>query len=286
MTAATPQRRVRGHGLGTVDTVLSVDAVERAAADLAATGPSAADLDALVGGAPLLAIDDLVAGYGAMEILHGLNLRLGAGQSLCLIGPNGAGKSTVLHSIYGFTTISGGRIKIGEREVTRLAPSAKLKQAGIAYILQDSSVFPDMTVEENLWMGGFLMDRPADAHAAAEAVLARYPRLAERRRQQARVLSGGERRPARDLPRPRHESPACCSSTSPRSASSRATSTWSSRSSTTSSGATARPSSWSSRTRRRASPSPTSATSSSPAASPSPPRPPTFSTTRTWAAYS
>ena len=58
-----------------------------------------------------------------MEILHGINLRLGAGQSLCLIGPNGAGKSTVLHSIYGFTSISGGSIKIGERE--RHAPGAE-----------------------------------------------------------------------------------------------------------------------------------------------------------------
>ena len=108
MTAAAPRRGVRGYGLGTVDTVLSVDAVERAAADLAATGPSVADLDALVNGPPLLAVDELVAGYGAMEILHGINLRLGAGQSLCLIGPNGAGKSTVLHSIYGFTEIGGG----------------------------------------------------------------------------------------------------------------------------------------------------------------------------------
>jgi len=61
-------------------------------------------------------------------------------------------------------------------------------------VLQDNSVFPDMTVEENLWMGGFLLDRPADARAAAAAVLDRYPRLAERRRQPARVLSGGERR--------------------------------------------------------------------------------------------
>jgi len=95
MAAAAPRRRVRGYGLGTVDTVLSVDAVERAAADLAQSGPSVADLEALVGGAPLLSVDDLVAGYGAMEILHGVNLRLGAGQSLCLIGPNGAGKSTV-----------------------------------------------------------------------------------------------------------------------------------------------------------------------------------------------
>ncbi|HTO80636.1 MAG TPA: ABC transporter ATP-binding protein [Methylomirabilota bacterium] len=191
---AAPSRRVRGYGLGTVDTVLSVDAVEKAAADLAASGPSVADLDALAGGAPLVAIDDLVAGYGVMEILHGLSLRVGAGQSLCLIGPNGAGKSTVLHSLYGFTTISGGSIRIDGRDVTRLRSNARLKAAGIAYVLQDNSVFPDMTVEENLWMGGFLLDRPADARAAAAAVLDRYPRLAERRRQPARVLSGGERR--------------------------------------------------------------------------------------------
>jgi branched-chain amino acid transport system ATP-binding protein len=148
----------------------------------------------LVKGPSLLAIDGLVAGYGEMEILHGLNLRLGAGQSLCLIGPNGAGKSTLLHSIYGFAKITGGTIRIDGQEITRLRPNAKLKNAGLAYVLQDSSVFPDMTVEENLWMGGFLLDRPAQARAAAEAVLDRFPRLAERRRQPARVLSGGERR--------------------------------------------------------------------------------------------
>jgi len=193
MPAAT-SRRVRGYGLGTVDTVLSVDAVERAAADLAATGPSVADLDALVNGPPLLAIDDLVAGYGAMEILHGINLRLGAGQSLCLIGPNGAGKSTVLHSLYGFTNITAGRISVDGRDVTRLRPNARLKDAGIAYVLQDNSVFPEMTVEENLWMGGYLMTSPAEARRAAEAIFDKYPRLAERRHRAARVLSGGERR--------------------------------------------------------------------------------------------
>jgi branched-chain amino acid transport system ATP-binding protein len=195
MVGAPARRpRVRGHGLGTVETVLSVDAVERAAADLGAGGPTPAALEALAGGRPLLAIDGLAAGYGAMEVLHGLNLRLAAGQSLCLIGPNGAGKSTILHSIYGFTTISAGTIRIADRDVTRLPPNAKLQEVGIAYVLQDNSVFPDMTVEENLWMGGFLMKRPADARAATEGVLERYPRLAERRRQAARVLSGGERR--------------------------------------------------------------------------------------------
>jgi branched-chain amino acid transport system ATP-binding protein len=185
---------VRGHGLGDVDTVLSVDAVEQAAANLAGSGPSAAELEGLVEGSPLVAIEGLVAGYGAMEILHGIDLRLGAGQSLCLIGPNGAGKSTVLHSIYGFTNIAAGRISVGGRDVTRLRPNARLRDAGIAYVLQDNSIFPEMTVEENLWMGGYLMASPTEARHAAEAIFERYPRLAERRRKRANVLSGGERR--------------------------------------------------------------------------------------------
>jgi len=165
-----------------------------AAASLADRAPAVAELDALAGGAPLLALDDLVAGYGRMQILHGVSLRVAAGQSLCLIGPNGAGKSTVLHSIYGFTRIAGGRVTVGGTDVTRLSPDAKLARARIAYILQDNSVFPDMTVEENLWMGGFLMASPKRAREAAERVLAKYERLARRRRQRAGVLSGGERR--------------------------------------------------------------------------------------------
>ena len=70
----------------------------------------------------------------------------------------------------------------------------KLKQAGIAYILQDKSVFPGMTVEENLWMGGYLKDKPTEAKEAAEKVFEKYPRLAARRSHPAKVLSGGERR--------------------------------------------------------------------------------------------
>jgi len=148
----------------------------------------------LAGKEPVLQIDGLVAGYGKMEILHGIDLQVGARQSLCLIGPNGAGKSTVLHSIYGFTNIMGGTITVNGTDVTGLSPNEKLKHAGIAYTLQDNSVFPDMTVEENLWMGGFLMDTTAHAKEAAERVFEQYPQLAERRRQSAGVLSGGERR--------------------------------------------------------------------------------------------
>ncbi|MEO8304449.1 MAG: ABC transporter ATP-binding protein [Betaproteobacteria bacterium] len=151
-------------------------------------------LDTLAGDEPLLRVDGLIAGFGSREILHGIDLRVRAGQSLCLIGPNGAGKSTILHSIFGLADISGGRIDVGGRNVTRLGPNAKLRDAGIAYVLQDSSVFPDMTVERNLWLGGYLMSQRADARRATERVFDRYPSLARRRDEPARVLSGGERR--------------------------------------------------------------------------------------------
>jgi branched-chain amino acid transport system ATP-binding protein len=193
-TLKTPRASTRGYGLGAVQTVLSVDEVAREAAELAAAGPKRERLSELAGPEPLLSIENLNAGYGRMEILHGFSMAVAKGQSLCLIGPNGAGKSTVLHSIYGFTTITAGAIRVQGKDITRLNPNAKLKDAGIAYILQDNSVFPDMTVEENLLMGGYLMGRPRQAKAAAHRVLDRYPRLAERRSQRAGVLSGGERR--------------------------------------------------------------------------------------------
>ena len=181
------------HGVGSVDTVISVDDVARDAKRLAEAGPSRETIAGLVEGEPLIVIDGLVAGYGKMEILHSVDLQVGKGQSLCLIGPNGAGKSTVLHSIYGFTNIFGGSITVNGTDITRLSSNERLS-FGVAYILQDNSVFPDMTVEENLWMGGFLMKNPAEARAAAERVFERNPQLADRRRMRAGVLSGGERR--------------------------------------------------------------------------------------------
>ena len=190
-------RRSTGYHMGEVDTVISVEEVTKQV-EAMRSEIALETLDALAGHEPYLEIDNLHAGYGKMEILHGLNLKVGRGQSLCMIGPNGAGKSTVLHAIFGFNNVFSGAIRIGDgpdkQDITRLSPENKLKSAGVAYILQDKSVFPGMTVEENLWMGGYLMDSPAEAKAAAEQVFERYPRLAERRKHQAKVLSGGERR--------------------------------------------------------------------------------------------
>jgi len=187
-------RKIKGYGLGSVDTVISVDHVAEQASQLIENAPTPEDLNRLANNQPFLQIDNLVAGYGKMEILHGFSLAVAKGQSLCLIGPNGAGKSTVLHSIYGFTNIKSGAIEKDGKNVTKLSPNQKLSQARIAYILQDNSVFPDMTVEENLLMGGFLLDDQRQAKTAMEKVLDRYPRLGERHRQAAGSLSGGERR--------------------------------------------------------------------------------------------
>jgi len=191
---ASKDKKISGYGMGKVDVVMSVDQVGKEAAKIAKEGPTLKALDKLAKNDAFLTIEDLCAGYGKMQILHNFSLKIGKGQSLCLIGPNGAGKSTVLHSIFGFTNIFSGKISVGDKDVTALTPSQKLANAGIAYILQDKSVFPGMTVEENLMMGGFLKNKPTEAKAAAEMVFDKYSRLAERRDKPAGVLSGGERR--------------------------------------------------------------------------------------------
>jgi len=156
--------------------------------------PNISELKSLASNQPHITIEGLNAGYGKMEILHDVNLYAQKGQSLCLIGPNGAGKSTILHSIYGFTNIFNGNISIEGKDVTNLSPAEKLKSVGIAYILQDNSVFPDMTVEENLLMGGYIKKNANESYEEAEKIFEKYDRLKKRRNQPAKVLSGGERR--------------------------------------------------------------------------------------------
>ena len=156
--------------------------------------PSSDDLKKLSSSDTHLTINHLSAGYGKMEILHKFDLFVSKAQSLCLIGPNGAGKSTILHSIYGFTNIFSGKIEIDGKEITNMTPAQKLKSVGIAYILQDNSVFPDMTVEENLLMGGYIKEKTEESQKEAERIFEKYERLRNRRNQKAKVLSGGERR--------------------------------------------------------------------------------------------
>ena len=191
---ASGTQGVSGYGEGDTGTVFSVDEVARQAEGLAEAGPTREEIEDLATGPPVLRVRGLRAGYGPMEIIHGIDLAVGPAQSLCLIGPNGAGKSTVLHAIFGLADVYEGEIKAREADITRIPPNRKLAQARIAYVLQDNSVFPDMTVWENLLMGGFLMESTADAEAGATAILNQYDRLRQRQDHAARVLSGGERR--------------------------------------------------------------------------------------------
>ena len=156
--------------------------------------PTAEELKELASNDIHLTIEVLNAGYGKMEILHDVNLYASKGQSVCLIGPNGAGKSTILHSIYGFSNIFSGTITVDGKDITNLSSAEKLKSVGVAYILQDNSVFPDMTVEENLLMGGYIKDNTNESYEEAEKIFEKYDHLKKRRNQPAKVLSGGERR--------------------------------------------------------------------------------------------
>ncbi len=182
-----------GYASGDIQTNISTDEVNREARLLSAEAPDFAALSALAAGDEFLTLKDLRAGYGKIEILHSINLCLGRGQALCLVGPNGAGKSTVLHAIYGLADTLAGKMSLDGKDIGAL-PSNKKLSAGVAYILQDNSIFPDMTVEENLLMGGYTLPSVDEAAQEAERIFTKYTRLAKRRGQKASALSGGERR--------------------------------------------------------------------------------------------
>ena len=142
-----------------------------------------------------LEVQGIVSGYTReVPILKGVDLVAREGLVTVIIGPNGAGKSTLLRTIYGYLHPSAGEVTHFGRSIKGLEPAAMLRE-GIAYLLQGHSVFPRMTVEENLELGGWIFkhDR-ARMRQAFDDVYARYPRLMERRRLNAGVLSGGEQR--------------------------------------------------------------------------------------------
>jgi ABC-type branched-subunit amino acid transport system ATPase component len=143
----------------------------------------------------LLAIDDLHAGYASgVDILQGLSLAVERGSVTVVIGPNGAGKSTLLRTIFGLLKPQRGRIDFAGQEIGGREPAA-VKALGIGYVPQEINVFPLLTVEENLRMGGWILrhDR-ARLMGALDRVYAAFPVLAERRHEAAGALSGGQGR--------------------------------------------------------------------------------------------
>jgi ABC-type branched-subunit amino acid transport system ATPase component len=145
-------------------------------------------------GRPLLEVQDIYTGYTPeTDILKGVSLHVKPGEIVCVIGPNGAGKSTIFKALYGFLDIRQGRVLFDDRDITNIRPQNALK-AGITIVPQLRSVFPQMTVQENLELGMYLeMDKERIKRRIAY-ILDLFPRLAERAKQKAGTMSGGEQR--------------------------------------------------------------------------------------------
>lgn len=140
----------------------------------------------------LLEIDGVRAGYGTgPDILTDVSVSIEEGASYCIIGPNGAGKSTLLKTVAGILPPREGTITFDGRPIGGLRPDRVL-QAGVCFVPQDRTLFPEMTVKENLVMGGYLVRNRRLIEQRMERVFAMFPRLAERSSQLAQTMSGGE----------------------------------------------------------------------------------------------
>ncbi|MGC4974384.1 ABC transporter ATP-binding protein [Streptomyces sp. DT199] len=141
--------------------------------------------------APVLAADDIVAGYvPGVDVLRGCSVEVRPGEVVGVVGPNGAGKSTLVKAVFGLLRVRGGTVRLRGEDVTG-RPAHELVRRGVGYVPQLQNVFPTLTVEENLWMGVYL--RPKDHTRRVAAVEELFPVLADRRRQKAGAMSGGER---------------------------------------------------------------------------------------------
>ena len=138
----------------------------------------------------LLELHSVVAGYEEVEVLRGVSLAVRAGEIACIIGANGAGKSTLLRTVFGMVVPRAGSIQFAGEEIGGRPPTDVLRR-GLAYVPQGRCNFPAMSVEENLEMGAYLR-RDARARDDIEALLARFPMLATKRRNPAGTLSGGQ----------------------------------------------------------------------------------------------
>ncbi len=138
----------------------------------------------------LLEVRGLYGGYGAVDILHGIDLDIGDDEIVVIVGPNGAGKSTVMKAVFGLVKTQDGSIRFDGDEIANRRPD-RIVRLGMGYVPQEENVFPSLTVRENLDMGAFI--RTDDYTARIENIYEIFPPLAEKRRRPAGQLSGGER---------------------------------------------------------------------------------------------
>ncbi|WP_439026314.1 ABC transporter ATP-binding protein [Haloarchaeobius sp. DT45] len=137
----------------------------------------------------LLNVAGLDAGYGDLQILTDVDMFVEDGEYVTIVGPNGAGKSTVMKSVFGLTTYMGGTIDFAGEDISGLNPE-EIIHHGLGYVPQNDNVFANLTVEENLEMGAYILDEvPQDA---MRAVYDRFPILEERKEQKAGTMSGGQ----------------------------------------------------------------------------------------------
>jgi branched-chain amino acid transport system ATP-binding protein len=139
---------------------------------------------------PLIELKHVVGGYGGAPILNGVNMAIEASDIGVIVGPNGAGKSTTLKAIFGLLRVTGGTIDFGGENIANSLPD-KLVPKGLSFVPQEKNVFTSMSVEENLEMGAFT--RSDDFRPTMDWVYGMFPVLAEKRRQPAGELSGGQR---------------------------------------------------------------------------------------------
>jgi branched-chain amino acid transport system ATP-binding protein len=141
--------------------------------------------------APLLEVRGLVLGYGRTDAVKGIDLSVEAGRVVTLIGANGAGKTTTLRGLSGLLRPRGGSIRLAGNDISSLAAN-RIARLGIVQVPEGRQVFANMSIDENLRMGAYLLSDRAEEARRRERVLARFPRLAERHTQSAGLLSGGE----------------------------------------------------------------------------------------------
>jgi branched-chain amino acid transport system ATP-binding protein len=146
-----------------------------------------------MGSQPMLKIEQLCAGYGRSDVIRDIDLRVPAGQLVCLIGSNGAGKSTIMRAISGMIRPTAGEIILGGRNITNM-PSNEVASCGLAHVPEGRRIFPSLSVMNNLRLGAYRRKEASAADVAREIdhVMEIFPRLRERSRQYAGTLSGGE----------------------------------------------------------------------------------------------
>lgn len=138
----------------------------------------------------ILNVEEVVSGYGSMEVLHGFSLEVDEAEIVALLGPNGSGKTTTLRSIFGIVKPISGKVSFMGEDVTGFSPE-KLVQMGLSYVPQEENIFPSLTVQENLEMGAFI--REDDIKEQMEEVYELFPDITDRRKSRAGELSGGMR---------------------------------------------------------------------------------------------